>query len=63
MKKQSTSVLTQMSNNEVEKLTGTVNENLSAGLNSSKQKIFTAADLWNIHQHRDKRVVKRGLSF
>jgi hypothetical protein len=63
MKKQSTSLLTQISTNQMEELTGTVNGNLNIYVNASKSRIFTAADLWNIHQHRDKRVIKRGLSF
>lgn len=52
MKKQSNSLFTQISTQQLEHLTTIVKETLVAGFNPSKSKIFTVADLWNIQRQR-----------
>ena len=62
MKKQSTSLFTQIGTNQFEYLTTIVNETLATDFNDTKAKKFTAADLWNI-QRQGKRMVQRRYSF
>ena len=62
MKKQSTSLFTQMSSNQFKCLTTIVNETLATDFNNTREKRFTAADLWNI-QRQGKRRIQRRSSF
>ena len=62
MKKQSTSLFTQISTNQFEYLTTIVNETLATEFSNTKDKKFTAADLWNI-QRQGKRRIQRRFSF
>ena len=62
MKKQSTSLFTQMSKEQFENLTTVVNETLVAGFISPARKTFTTVDLWNI-QRQGKTRIQRRLSF
>ncbi|HKO79065.1 MAG TPA: hypothetical protein VJU78_01660 [Chitinophagaceae bacterium] len=56
MKKQSTSLLTQISTEEVKNLTSIVKETIATDLTNPKRKIFTASDLWNIQRQRKNRI-------
>ena len=59
MKKQSTSLFTQMSIAQLENLTTVVKETLAVGFNQPKSKIFTAADLWSIQRQGKSRTQRR----
>ena len=59
MKINSTSVLTQMSTEELENLTSIVKEGIAADIKPRKVKKFTAVDLWNIR----RRLKRRRLQF
>ena len=56
MKKQSTRLFTQISANQFKDLTTIVNETLATDLNDTKEKKFTAADLWNIQRQGKRRI-------
>ena len=59
MKKQSTTLFTQMSNSTVENLTQVVKETLAIGVVGSQAKTFTSLDLWNIHRQRKSLAYRR----
>ena len=61
MKKSSVSLLSQISAAHLENLTNIVEETLATELNSSKAKVFTAADLWSI-QRQSRRFIQRRYS-
>ena len=61
MKKLSTNLFTIISAKDVENLTTVVKETLAASFNQ-QNKVFTAADLWNI-QRQGKRREQRRFSF
>lgn len=50
MKKQTTTLFTQMSKEETENLTKEVKETLAFG--HSQSRVFSSMDLWNIHRQR-----------
>ncbi|MEO6733952.1 MAG: hypothetical protein ABIN01_22200 [Ferruginibacter sp.] len=58
MKKQSTTLFSQISTQHFDNLTTVVNETLSAGFKQSATKIFTVAELWDI-QRRGKSQIQR----
>ncbi len=62
MKKQSTSLFSQMSKEQFDNLTSVVKETLANGFNLPVIKKFTAADLWNI-QRQGKMRTQRRFSF
>ncbi len=62
MKKQSTSLFSQMSKEQFENLTIVVKETLATGYNLPTGKKFTSADLWNI-QRQGKTRIQRRFSF
>jgi len=51
MKKQSNTLFTQISKEEVENLTQQVKETLATGLNGHGRN-FSSLDLWNIHRQK-----------
>lgn len=62
MKKQSTSLFSQISKEQFENLTSVVKETLANGFNLAATKTFTTADLWNI-QRQSKMRNQRRFSF
>ena len=52
MKKQSNTLFTGISKEQVENLTTIVKETIVAGYNQAQAKLFTAADLWNIQRQK-----------
>ena len=62
MKKQSETLFTQISNQQVNSLTTIVKETLAAGISKVAGKTFSAADLWNI-QRQKKSMLQRRYSF
>ena len=52
MKKQSNTLFTGISKEQVENLTTIVKETIVAGYNHAQTKLFTAADLWNIQKQK-----------
>ena len=52
MKKQSNTLFTGISKEQVENLTTIVKETIAAGYNQAATKLFTAADLWNIQRQK-----------
>jgi hypothetical protein len=59
MKRQSTSLFTQLGKEELTALTTTVNEVVAFDCKNSNNKIFSAADLWNIQRQRRSFVQRR----
>ena len=59
MKMQSTSLLTEISAEQLENLTTLVNETLATCFDYPKSKIFTAAELWNIQRQSKSRIPRR----
>ena len=62
MKKQSTSLFSQIKTKHFENLTTIISETLACGLNLPVSKKFSTADLWNIQRQGRKRIQRR-LSF
>jgi hypothetical protein len=62
MKKQSNTLFTQISLEQLDILTTVVKETLATGFVKPKNKIFTASDLWSI-QRQGKSRIQRRLSF
>ena len=62
MKKQLTSLLSELRTEQLELLTTLVKETLATSYSLPKSKTFTAAELWNI-QRQGKSRVQRRLSF
>jgi hypothetical protein len=62
MRRQSVSLFTTLSKEELEAIINTVNETLATGQPSMKEKKFSAADLWNI-QRQKRSFVQRRSSF
>ena len=56
MKRQSTTLFINLSENDVKNLTTVVAETLATNLLQEKQKVFSAAELWNIQ--RQKKAVR-----
>lgn len=56
MKKQSTSLLTQISTEELKNLTSIVKETTAADFTNPKSKILNASDLWNIQRQGKSRL-------
>ena len=52
MKKQSNTLFTGISKEQVENLTTIVKETIVVGYNQAQTKLFTAADLWNIQRQK-----------
>lgn len=59
MKKQSTSLFSTMSKEQIENLTAIVSETLATGYNLPPAKKFTTADLWNIQRQGKTRTQRR----
>ncbi|MEP7107554.1 MAG: hypothetical protein ABI760_06215 [Ferruginibacter sp.] len=59
MKKNLTSLFVQMSVAQLENLTGVVKETLANGFDQPNNKIFTAAELWNIQRQGKRRIERR----
>lgn len=59
MKKSSVSIFSQISAAHLESLTNVVEETIAAGLNKSKDKVFTAAELWSIQRQSRKFIQRR----
>jgi hypothetical protein len=59
MKKQLTTLFTQMGTVQLENLTTVVSETLAPGFFQPKSKIFTPADLWNIQRQGKNRVQRK----
>ena len=58
MKKQSQTLFTEVSKNELENLNTVVNETIAYS-HSANQKTFTTADLWNIQRQQKSRTQRR----
>ncbi|MCW3091930.1 MAG: hypothetical protein JWP81_2999 [Ferruginibacter sp.] len=52
MKKQSNMLFTSLSNRDMANLTKEVEETIAFGLISSRPKVFTAAELWNVQRQK-----------
>ena len=52
MKKNSSGLFMQLSNNEVVSLTKVVNETVAIGFTPVNRKVFSTADLWNIQRQK-----------
>lgn len=61
MKKQSFTLFTSVSKNELANLTKEVKETIAFGLVEPRTKVFTAADLWNIRRQAKSRIQRRYL--
>ncbi|MBC7890260.1 MAG: hypothetical protein H7Z13_20485 [Ferruginibacter sp.] len=59
MKKQSASILTQISTEQLQRLTTIVTETVATGFDQPKGKKFTTADLWNIQRQGKTRIQRR----
>jgi hypothetical protein len=59
MKRSNTSLFTQLSKEELNNLTSTANEVIAFDCKNSNNKIFSAADLWNIQRQRRSFVQRR----
>jgi hypothetical protein len=59
MKKQFTSLFTQISTEELKNLTRLVKETPATDFINSRNKIFTASDLWNIQRQGKSRIQRR----
>lgn len=59
MKKQSTTLFTQLSKDVVNNLTTIVSESLAKNYSSEQSKVFSAADLWNIQRQKRALVQRR----
>jgi hypothetical protein len=59
MKKQSNSLFTTMSNENLSDLTSFVNETLATTCKKLNGKIFTTADLWNIQRQSKSSILRR----
>jgi len=62
MKMQSNNLLEKLAKEEVVNLTSQVRETLALNFKKTSEKIFSAAELWNIQRQR-KAFVKRRFSF
>lgn len=62
MKKQSTTLFSQINTQQFENLTTVAQETLAMGFKQPASRIFTAAELWDI-QRRQKSHIQRRLSF
>ncbi len=62
MKKQLNRSYNQLTKVQFEDLTSIVAETLAGGFNSSKTKVFTAADLWNIQRQGKSRIQRRTIA-
>ena len=61
MKKSTNNLFTTLSNNQLESLTTQVQETLAFASNINNNKVFTNADLWNIHRKAKNRIQRRFL--
>ena len=61
MKKSTNSLFTTLSNIQLESLTNQVQETLALACNLNNNKVFTNADLWNIHSKAKNQVQRRFL--
>jgi hypothetical protein len=62
MKRQQTfSFFTRLGKKELEVLTTVVAETMAPGFEASAEKVFSRADLWNIHRSRRVFVQRRGI--
>ncbi|MBL0355888.1 MAG: hypothetical protein IPP72_02935 [Chitinophagaceae bacterium] len=52
MRHQNTSLFLQLGKEELKTLTAAVSEVLASGFKTSSNKIFSAADLWNIQRNK-----------
>lgn len=59
MKLQSNSLLTALSNDELNVLTTEIKETLASSLSKEKKKIFSSAQLWDIYRRRKNTFGKR----
>ena len=59
MKKQSASLFTQISTEELENLTGIAKETIATDFTKPKSKILTTSDLWNIQRLSKSRIQGR----
>jgi hypothetical protein len=59
MKKQSETLFTQISNQQVNNLTTIVKETLATGISMVPGKTFSAADLWNIQRQKKSMLQRR----
>ncbi len=59
MKRQSTSLFTQLGKEEINSLTATVTETVAFDCKAGQHKIFSAADLWNIQRQKRNFVQRR----
>jgi hypothetical protein len=59
MKRQSNNLFALISTEQVKNLTSVVKETLAIDFNYSKNKTFTAADLWNIQRQGKSRIQRR----
>ena len=59
MKTQTTNLFSQLSNTEMENLMAEVKETLATGYTQKKNKVFSAAELWNIQRQRRSFVQRR----
>ena len=59
MKKQSSDSFTEMNAQHNENLSAVGNETSACGTTPPKNKIFTAAELWNIQNHSKRRIQRR----
>jgi hypothetical protein len=59
MKMQSTRLLSPLSPESVINLTTEVKEVLATGYKKNRDRILSAADLWNIQRHQKTRVLRR----
>ena len=63
MKTQLTNLFSQVSKSQVENLTKEIKETLDMGYDHKQSKIFSAAELWNIHRRYKSLNQKRGFAF
>ncbi|MFT3678987.1 MAG: hypothetical protein QM791_01865 [Ferruginibacter sp.] len=61
MKRQSISLFAQLDKEDLTALTTVVKETLDAHTKQSHEKVFSQADLWNIHRMRRPFVQRRGI--
>lgn len=59
MKFQSNQLLESLTNEEIATLTTEVRETLLPGFKKDKKKIFSAAELWDIHRRRQNTFTRR----
>lgn len=61
MKRQTISLLTQLDKEDLTTLTTVVKETLDVHFAPTTEKVFSRADLWNIHRMRRPFVQRRGI--